>query len=109
MHAESYLFTFCPPGPDDRLKVISPNFRGIVLMSNVASHRLAAEFSDSPSPLSSQAFEAVERFFNSSLNLGLSRESFQVITVRMHTRFRVVLLTLIVGEKPSTCGIVLIT
>ena len=34
----SYLFTFCPPGPDERLKLISHRFLGIVLELNVASH-----------------------------------------------------------------------
>jgi hypothetical protein len=43
----SYLFTFCPPGPEDREKVISHRLRGIVSGFRLASHLRAAERSSS--------------------------------------------------------------
>lgn len=36
------MFTFWPPGPPDRLKEISPIWRGMALLWKVASHSLAA-------------------------------------------------------------------
>ena len=45
-----YLFTFCPPGPDDLLKLSSPMFLGIVSASSLSSHSLAAWSSSSFAP-----------------------------------------------------------
>jgi len=44
---QTYLLTFCPPGPDDRLKLTSPMLRGMVSVSRFASHFLAASSSAS--------------------------------------------------------------
>ena len=38
----AYLFTFCPPGPEDRLKVSSPMDLGMVSACSWASHLRAA-------------------------------------------------------------------
>lgn len=46
-----YLFTFCPPGPDDRLKETSHIFFGIVSGSKLASQRRAALSSSSSASL----------------------------------------------------------
>jgi hypothetical protein len=44
----SYLFTFCPPGPDDLLKLNSPMlFKGIASACRVASHERATRRSSS--------------------------------------------------------------
>lgn len=43
----THLLTFCPPGPDDLLKVSSQMSRGMVSGSSLASHCLAAASSAS--------------------------------------------------------------
>jgi hypothetical protein len=43
----TYLFTFWPPGPEDREKVISHRLRGMVSGFRLASHLRAAERSSS--------------------------------------------------------------
>ena len=47
MDAVAHLFTFCPPGPEDRENVISDRLRGIVSGFRAASHLRAAERSSS--------------------------------------------------------------
>lgn len=42
-HMGTYLLTFCPPGPDERLNDMSHMFRGIVVLAlKVFSHSLPA-------------------------------------------------------------------
>jgi len=47
LNVRAYLFTFWPPGPEDREKVISHRLRGIVSGFRLASHWRAAERSSS--------------------------------------------------------------
>lgn len=75
-YVEPYLFTFCPPAPDDLLKVTSPKLRGIVLMSNLASHCLAAEWSNSVYSLA--IIEPVDRLLESCANLESSQKGSNV-------------------------------
>lgn len=50
MEKEAYLFTFCPPGPEDLLKVTWQMLRGIVSGPSLASHFLAVTSSSSSAP-----------------------------------------------------------
>ncbi len=50
-HQGPYLFTFCPPGPEDRLYEISQSRCGMVLGLNLVTHCRHAAISSSVGPL----------------------------------------------------------